>query len=196
MMKSLPHISILKKKNKAFTLIEILLAMTIFAFIGIGIATTFFSGIKLWQRATSGADLWRNDMILSLEAVSKDLRQSLDIPAIGFEGNSKTFSFPVVSGDNIVMTSYSFDAGAKVLARSQAMYKDILEEKINVSTSVKDIVSLDEFSAQYLKADKDAKTLEWKDEWKKEDGIFAAVRFKYKAHNEEFQKTIFVPIAQ
>ncbi|MDP3791112.1 MAG: type II secretion system protein [Candidatus Omnitrophota bacterium] len=181
--------------KRAFTLIETLLAMTIFAFIGLGIAMSFFSGIKLWDRATTSG-LWINDMVLNFETVSKELRQSLDVPAIGFEGDIKSFSFPGLSGNKIVKVSYSFDAAAKAIKRSETMIKDIIEEKMKVESVEKNAFPLDEFSAQYLKMDKDSKSLEWKDEWKKEDGIFIAVRFKGKSHNEEFQKTIFIPIAQ
>lgn len=200
MTRSLRHISMSPKKNSvhnktgAFTLVETLLAMTIFAFIGLGIATSFFSGMKLWQRA-SGTDLWRNNMILNLEPVSRELRQSLNIPVIGFEGNPKSFSFPSISGGKPVRAYYYFDADSKMLKRSEYTMKDIIEDKIGLAVVSRDILSLDDFSVQYMLVDTQAKDVEWVDGWKKEDGIFTAIRFKYKSHNEEFQKTVFIPVS-
>ena len=176
MMKLFPHMS-LPRKNKGFTLIEVLLALTIFAFIGIGIATSFFSGVKLWQRATTSG-VWRNDIILGLEAVSKELRQSIDMPEIGFEGDVKSFSFPSISGSKIIKVVYSFDSAGKVLKRNE-----------------KDVLSLDEFSVQYMRFDLKAGDVEWTDSWKKEDGIFTAIRFKGKSHDEEFTRTVFIPVS-
>lgn len=197
MTRSLAHISRLLKKNKppGFTLVEVLLVMTIFAFIALGIATSFFSGMKLWARAT-GPDSWRNSLILNLESVSKNLRRGLDVPAIGFEGDSNSFSFPALSGNNIIKTSYSYSRDTKVLTRGESMMKDIIAKKLKIDMLERDVLSLDEFTVQYLKVDKETKGLEWEDEWKKEDGIFAAIRFKGKSHNEEFQKTIFIPVSE
>lgn len=197
MTRSLARISSLLKKNKpsGFTLVEVLLVMTIFAFIGLGIATSFFSGMKLWARAT-GADFWHSNLVLNLESVSKNLRQSLDVPGIGFEGDSKSFSFPALSGNNIIRLSYSYSADTKTLTKGELMMKDIIAEKQKLDMVERDLFSLDEFTVQYLMIDKETKGLEWKDEWKKEDGIYAAIRFKGKSHNEEFQKTTFIPVSE
>ena len=178
-----------------FTLIEVLLVMTIFSFIGIGIATSFFSGVKLWQRATTSG-IWRNDIILGLETVSKELRQSIDIPEIGFEGQEKSFSFASISGNKIIKVVYSFDSAGKMLKRKEYAMKDIIEENIKESGIEKDILPLDDFSAQYMRFDLQTGSVEWMDSWKKEDGLFTAIRFKGKLHNEEFTRTIFIPISQ
>ncbi len=141
-------------------------------------------------------DSWRNDVLLGFESVSAALRQSVDIPAIGYSGDEKRVSFPVVSGNNIVMVSYSFDDQKKSLSRREVKLKDVLEENIAGSSAGKLVLSLDEFSIQYLYTDPVKKASEWKTEWKKKDGAFAAVRFISKVHNEEFNKTVFIPIAQ
>lgn len=196
MTKFSSHILKIKKNSrdflKAFTLIEMLLAMTIFSFIALGIATSFFSGVKLWSRAKT-SDFWRNDVILSFEALSSKLRQSLNIPLIGFEGSPQEISFPALSGNTIVRISYYFDVGKKSLIRKEARLKDILEEKEEISK--RSTLSLDEFSVQYLYINPETKKYEWKTSWKKEEGIFIAVKFNGKAHNELFQKTVFIPVS-
>lgn len=181
--------------NRAFTLVEVILAITIFSFIAVGISTSFFSGIKLWGRAIS-TDSWRNDILLGFESVSAALRQSVNIPTIGYSGDAKSISFPIVSGNNIVRASYYFDAQKKALIRRETKLKDILEEKIDSSPEGISVLSLDEFSIQYLYRDPLSNISEWRAEWKKEDGIFAAVKFTSKTHNEEFNKTVFIPIAE
>ena len=174
---------------------EVILAITIFSFIAVGISTSFFSGIKLWGRAIS-TDSWRNDILLGFESVSAALRQSVSIPAIGYSGDAKSVSFPAVSGNNVVEASYSFDAQKKALIRRETKLKDILEKNIDGHSDGRSVLSLDEFSVRYLYRDPLKNISEWRAEWKKADGIFAAVRFTSKTHNEEFNKTVFIPIAQ
>ncbi|MDO8536216.1 MAG: type II secretion system protein [Candidatus Omnitrophota bacterium] len=180
--------------KRAFTLVEVILAITIFSFIAVGISTSFFSGMKLWGRAIS-TDSWRNDILLGFESVSAELRQGVDIPAIGYKGDAKSFSFPAPSGNSIVKASYLFDAQKKALVRSETKLKDILREDIIGSTGGKSMLYLDDFSVQYLYRDPLTEISEWKTEWKKEDGVFIAVKFTGKSHNEEFNKTVFIPIA-
>lgn len=200
MTKRSPHMSGARRSNhgcptKGFTLLETLLAITIFSFIAVGIATSFFSGMKLWGRAAN-TDFGKNFIMLSFESISGALRQSIDMPAIGFEGGASSLSFPAISKDSVVKVSYLFDGAKKMLSRKETSLKDIIGEDTVNSPISKDIVSLDEFHIQYLYRDPLNKNLEWRGSWKKEDGIFIAVRFTGKAHNEEFRKTVFIPIAQ
>ena len=200
MMKIWEYMLRSRRKNralsrKAFTLVEVILAITIFSFIAVGISTSFFSGIKLWGRAVS-TDHWRNDLLLSFESMAAELRQSVNIPSIGYIGDVKSISFLTVSGDNIVRESYSFDAQNKSLMRGETKLKDITEEDKGGHLPYRPVLSLDEFSIQYLYRDNTNNISEWRSEWKKADGIFAAVRFTSKTHDEEFIKTVFIPIAE
>ena len=181
--------------KRAFTLVETILAITIFSFIAVGISTSFFSGIKLWGRAIS-TDSWRNDILLGFESVSAELRQSVDIPTIGFSGDAKSISFPVVSGNNIVRASYYFDAQKKTLMRRETKIENITEENAGGHSDGRPVLSLDEFSVRYLYRDPLSNISEWRAEWKKTDGVFTAIQFISKTHNEEFNKTVFIPIAQ
>lgn len=181
--------------KKAFTLIETILAVTIFSFIAVGISTSFFSGMKLWGRAIN-TDYWRNNILLDFESISSELRQSVNVPDIGFSGDVKSVSFPTISGNNIVKITYSFDPLKKTIVRSEAGLKDVLAERISGYSPGKSILSMDEFSVKYLQRDVVKGTSEWKSEWDKEDGIFTAIKFTLKTHDEEFNKTVFIPIAE
>jgi len=175
--------------------VEVILAITIFSFIAVGISTSFFSGIKLWGRAIS-TDSWRNDILLGFESIAAALRQTVDIPDIGYSGDEKSISFLTISGNNIIRESYSFDAQKKALTKSKTKLKDISENDKGGQAAGIPFLSLDEFSIRYLYRDHLKNTSQWRDEWKKEDGIFAAVQFTAKTHNEEFNKTVFIPIAE
>lgn len=195
-MRPLSHIS-KRIKNKAplrsgFTLIETLLAITIFSFIAAGLAVSFYSGMGLWSRAAA-SDSRRNDVILGFESVSGEIRQGIEMPPIGYEGGPKGFSFPAVSGNTIVKIQYSFDDARKMLVRRESRLQDIINKKSDVIE--KDFLALAEFSAQYLKIGSETGTYEWKDGWSKDEGIFNAVRFKGRVKDDEFQKTVFVPVS-
>ena len=101
-----------------------------------------------------------------------------------------------ISGNKIIKVVYSCDSAGKMLKRKEYAMKDIIEENIKESGIEKDILPLDDFSAQYMRFDLQTGSVEWMDSWKKEDGLFTAIRFKGKLHNEEFTRTIFIPISQ
>ena len=94
------------------------------------------------------------------------------------------------------MASYSFDDQKKAFTRRDVKLKDVLEETIGGSSEGRPVISVDELSIRYLYRDPAKDVAQWKTEWKKEDGVFIAVRFISKSHNEEFNKTVFIPIAQ
>jgi len=187
--------------GKGFSLVEVLMVAVIFSIIGIGIAGSFISGVKIWRRSQDMARVY-SELILTLEKVSGEVRQSADISAIGFEATSEDsagakaqeFSFPALLRGSIVRVTYRFDPQGKKLLRGEAQYKDIIAGNLKDKYTEKTILSLDELKMDYYFFDKESNTSEWRESWKKEDGTFRLVRLSGKYNGEEFTKIILVPI--
>jgi len=188
-------------RKKGFTLVEVLVVTVIFSIIGVGIMTSFVSGVKIWRRSQ---DLFRvyGDLILTLEKVSRELRHSVNIPDIGFEAvSSNEFSFPALVGSSCMKVTYRFDPQEKTLLRGQVRLKDIIAEKEKEEyEKEKDeyregkIIDLEELNINYFYFNKDDKSLCWQDSWKKEDGILRLVKLNGKYNGKEFTKIILIPI--
>ena len=82
-----------KKRNLCgFTLVEILLTVTLFSMCSLAIYKVFSSGIKLWARAQHFA--LEEDMSIFLDKFSEDLRNSFYYTGIHFNGTESRLSIP------------------------------------------------------------------------------------------------------
>lgn len=183
------------RAKKGFTLVEVVMVALILSFVAVGIAGSFVSGMKLWNRALTLSSLG-HDMALNLEGVAKEARQSLNFPEIGFEGNSSGLSFPIVNQGVISKVSYAFDPQKKAVIRGQVDLKSIREDKLQEGYTQKDVFSAEEFSARFMYFDTEKNSTSWADSWAKDKGIFTALQLQGRSKGEEFEKTIYIPVAQ
>jgi len=187
---------IIQKNRLGFTLVEIIVAVTIFSIIAAAIGSSFVSGLKIWDRARN-TDLTRIDFLLTFEKVTRDIRQSVNVPLIGFVGTTTQFSFPVLSDNSIVKVTYRFEPSEKKLICRRSLLKDVSDKCVETGAEEKDMLVLDELAFDYFYYDSDKKIFKWseQDGWIKEQGIPVAVRLRGKFKNAEFTKTTFIPIS-
>lgn len=180
-------------KRKGFTLVEIMVVTLIFSVVASGVFATFVSGMKTWDRVKR-MNLVRGHIFLTMERVAGELRQSVDISQIDFEGEESWLSFPARVGGDIFKIAYLFDPGSKAVSRQQTLLLDINEGEKEDYTE-KRVLTADNFSVQYLFFDQGWDAYLWNDTWEENSGSFSAVRFLIEKDDEMFSKTIFVPIA-
>jgi len=187
----------LNKSKKGFTLLETLVVATIFSFIGLAIATSFLSGIKIWDRARN-TDFIKYNNLLSLEMIAKELRQSLDYPLIGLEVKSEEFSFLTLINDSLTKVTYVFDPEKHVLLRRQVGLKDIIANKEQENTKERiALTSLEGFSLSYFyhyfDTDLNREVYAWKEVKEGITIVAFAIKLQGIVKNELFSKTIFIP---
>lgn len=187
-------LSRVKNKSGGFTFVEILLIITIFSIVGAGIAGTFYSGVKLWLRAKN-ADVYSNELLLNLEGISRDLRQSVYISKVGYEGKAAELSFLTFVGDTAMKVTYKFDVMQKAFVCRRMQLEDALSEELQGNYTERRVASLDAFSLSYFYFDKEKEGYAWKDSWERSEGIPAAVRINAKLKDEEYVKTVLIPIS-
>ncbi|OGW90637.1 MAG: hypothetical protein A3D28_05265 [Omnitrophica bacterium RIFCSPHIGHO2_02_FULL_63_14] len=182
------------KRLSGFTLVEMVMSVTIFSIVAAGIAGTFFSGMKLWQRANQTSAV-QYDGLWALETMARDLRQSVDLPWLGFTGSAQEISFPVPSDGLLYQLTYTFDEAGKQLLRTRVLVKDLVEDKEAEGTMRKTAADADAFSLSFLHRDADTEALSWTETWKPKDGVCVAVKPRITIKGEEFAKEIYIPIA-
>ncbi|MFA5116005.1 MAG: type II secretion system protein [Candidatus Omnitrophota bacterium] len=185
--------AILRTRNRGFTLVETLVVAVVFSFVLAGIGFSFMSGMRIWSRSRN-ISFPKNNLLLVLEEICSELRQSADITQVGFEGDFYKFSFPVLKGDSAVRMTYEFNRDEKVLLKKSVSLADILDKKEEEGLAEKKMASLDDFSVSYLLYDAQEKTYSWENSWDEDSGVFAAIRLKAKLNDEEFTKTVFLPV--
>ena len=81
-----------KRYLTGFTLVELLLAMTLFSIIAVTIYSTFRSGITAWRKVEEVSSTYK-DLRLVLDRISVELRNSQDMGIFDFEGTGDKLTF-------------------------------------------------------------------------------------------------------
>jgi len=165
--------------------------VTIVSVIAAGLMSVFFSGVRIWKRA-SGGDYSVMEAALETERISRELRQCFFLNEAGCSGKKDELTFPIVSvKGRVVRVTYRFDPEEKKFTRSETDFASILAE--DEESVERDIPCFSGFSAEYRSFDKDSQLFVWQDTWDKSLGLFGAVKLTFKVGDEEFSKIVFIP---
>ena len=123
------------KNRRSFTLIEMLITVSILSVIGLAVFSTFNSSIKVWQRLNRQAPAL--DIGLAFEKLSGDLRNSFPFQNIKFAGSKDKLIFAAIvrigdkTGihDEIGSVEYALDNKQGKLSRAQLTYSQLYQEK-------------------------------------------------------------------
>jgi prepilin-type N-terminal cleavage/methylation domain-containing protein len=188
---------LLIKKN-SFTLIEMLLVISVVAIISLTIYATFNNGMKLWQRANRYIP--EEDVNISFDKFATDLRNAFKFTGINFTGTEDKIEFPTLVNSaslknrTVGRVRYFYESGSGILSREQSDYSQVYtSEGSQVQAVLRNIKSL---KFRYYVFDKETKVYSWQGEWTKE-GLPLAVRleveFEYDSQGEKFTKTVNIP---
>jgi len=183
------------RRGRGFTLIEVMVALTIFSAIAVSIGACVMSGLRIWNNIKN-VNFAKANFILDMDRVAGELRRTIDIPEIGFEGKSLEVSFPFVDGKNaVVRLAYLYDPEKKALFRKVTTLRAILDKKDDKEYSEEEFMQLEDFLVTYFDFDKEKEAYLWDKEWTKDQGPFRAVKLEGKFKGESFVKTVFIPIS-
>lgn len=190
----------LMRRNRGFTLIEMLMVSLIMSIISLGLYVTLNSGIKVWQRINN-QELAAEEVNIFFDKFALDLRNSLSFTTINFIGTENGLSFASIiksqrlEGRTIGQVLYTYDSRTGLLNRQQKDYSQIYNaEEAAPSAMLKNIKSL---VFQYYVYDKERKEYFWHNEPLAEQ-IPRAVRLELEfldgAKTYGFTKTAAIPV--
>lgn len=170
--------------TQAFTLIELLISSVLIAVVALAIYTALSSGISLWAR-TNSAGIQKERVIILLERLAREWRNSIKFSGIDFEGTQDTLSFPALitqiyseaetSQPFIIhlpgRITYRFDEDDETILYQRLTYKelnsdieseDISEESMGTRIEISNIKSL---LFSYYKYDEEEEEWVWDEAW-------------------------------
>ena len=171
---------------KGFTLLELLVAILIFAIIISAVYGTMYSGIKVWNVGDDKTGFSESSQI-ALNKMTKDIRNVVRFSGIKFEGEKNSISMPVIKDvyqdknliTQIYKVSYYLDSGN--IMRDAETYP----ESLRGQTKKRELVSsIQELVFSYCNAEK-----EWKDSWE-EDSLPCAIKLSIKSKEDNILETI------
>lgn len=190
------------KNNKltppAFTLAELLIALSIFSVVSIAIYSTFSSGTSVLRRLKN-VDFTQQRILLKAERFSRELRGFPGCRKQLFEGMKTKISFPGNSDYIPCRITYYFDGPSFCLMRVVDKLSQIItpEGKVDAQFKSKPTVFLSkikEVKFSYLNLDPIKKEDGWIDEWK-QDYLPVAVKLSITSQTQEYAWTVFLPKA-
>lgn len=189
------------KKSKApegFTLVELLVSITIFAAVSGAIYATFSCGMSVWRRMQEMDSRGRKPA-LRIEKLSRELRGVLNFNEIPFSGSGNQITFAGILDSEINRITYSFDLQAKTLYRSTDKFSDILAAKKESAEFSSHPLpywagEINSMSFSYLYFDLAQNAYLWKEKWI-DPVLPLAVKIEITTDNDAYTKTVFIPIA-
>lgn len=184
------------KKNEAFTLVELLISLSIFAVIMIALYSAFSTGIGGLRKIESSA-LACESGYFALERINKDLRNSFAyLPDnVKFSGNGAGLSFLTRLPD---FSFVKYSLGDKTLFRLVRTNQDALKDSSETKPRIlaKNVATA---SFTYIYPDPASGELKETDIWNDPSALPAAVRVEITLEGKKespFIRTIYLPGAK
>ena len=191
--------------KSAFTLIEVLLVVSLLAVISIAVFNTFLNGMKIWNKSYRA--IFEEDILVFFEKINMDLRNVVRYSQIRFEGDKNHLTFATlvkVPSDprrvfkeesyvnEIGRVEYYFDETDRAIVRRQAGYGQTFKNKFEPPRRLANTVNFLRFMYFY-------KTAEGYTMQKEGENIIPAavgieVEYGYEKDRRRMTKFIEIPI--
>ena len=199
----LPLRLIYSNKNKqfsrrAFSLVELLIAVGIFSVVSIAIYATFSSGAAVLRRIKD-TDLTQQRILLKTERFSRELREQPTCRKQLFQGDKTKISFCADIDYFPYRLTYYFDSPGNAFKRVADKLDKIIDEESNLdpefhSPAVIYLPKVKEVKFSYLYLDLKKNAYLWTDEWE-QDYLPFAVKFIISTEKQKYESTVYLPRA-
>lgn len=161
--------------DKGFTLVELLITISILSIVSITIYSAFSAGLNVWKRRNQIGKLDISAKI-ALEKIVRDVRNIVKFPDIKITGDKNTLTIPtIIKGEDkdigyyfqIGKVVYSFDSVNSKLYRKELDYPSSFQD---TSSGGRDILSpIKDFSFKYYVYNPEAEEYSWQDAWEEKE---------------------------
>jgi prepilin-type N-terminal cleavage/methylation domain-containing protein len=179
-----------------FSLMELLIAVSIFSVVSIAIYSTFSSGAAVLRRVKN-IDLVQQKILLKQERFARELRTQPSYSKQLFLGSKTKISFPGSVDYLPTRITYYFDPSSFCLMRAVDKLSQIITSEGKVEEGLKSeplifLPKIKEVQFSYLLFDLKKNEYSWLDEWLY-DYLPVAVRLSIINGNQEYVSTILLP---
>ena len=147
---------IFSTNRKGFTLVEVLLVVSLMSLITFSIYNAFANGLRVWERGQRL--VMEEDIAIFFDKLESDARNSFPYSLIPFSGKETSVSFPslvrvlvaskteqgkIAYSKQIGQVEYSFDSTKNILYRRESNYSQATQQKFapgrTILSSVRDV---------------------------------------------------------
>ena len=181
--------------RRAFSLIELLIAVGIFSVVSIAIYATFSSGAAILRRVKD-VDLTRQRILLKTESFSRQLRQQPACRKQLFLGDKDKISFCANLDYFPHRLTYYFDRQDNTLKRVADKLNEIIDEQGNLDPEFHApvkvfLAKVEEVKFSYLYLDLNKNTYLWLSQWE-QDYLPFAIKFTIYSEKQKYESTVYL----
>ena len=197
----------IKFSKQGFTLVELLVIASILAMIAVAVFSTFASGLNVYTRIKTYKRA-KIDVLLSLEKIEKDLRNTFRFSGIDFSGEAKRVDFPGLikdrdpKGNEVISlgrVSYYLNTETGSLTKEEQSYFFTIPENSEARDKVKPLAVAEDVNFSYYYFDATTQKYGWKNSWNKAEGVPTAVKIEINIRNGsetvQVSRSVFIPAA-
>ncbi|MBU1084317.1 MAG: prepilin-type N-terminal cleavage/methylation domain-containing protein [Candidatus Omnitrophota bacterium] len=180
------------KNKKGFTLVEVFLVASLLGMVLVSIFGAYTAGIRVWRTVRETEAIEDKKIFIAVEKMRKELYGYIrDYEETDFEGDSKSLSFPAVSGNDIVTVTYAYKPGKDALIRERKKFTESLKEKDEKTESK--LLDAESFEFSYLYPDDEENMGGWTESFSvPDDKPPLAVKMDIKKDGKKQSKIIFM----
>lgn len=187
--------------RRGFSLLELLIAMSLLSIVGMAIFGNLNSGIKIWKVVQRPSP--QEEMSLFFQKTLRDLHQAFKYTGLPFEGSQNRMSFvtsihtdPELGGDRgIGRVTYFYSRRDKRIMKETQNLNHIYKEKSGLTQRL--LGDVTSFDLSFFVLDPEAEEYHWVKEWEDEEALPVAVRMKFRTlwvdEEQTFTKTFMIP---
>jgi|GEM_PF-1302833 len=171
----MPSYPILHRSRKGFSLIELLVAMTIVSFLGGAIFVTLAQGIRIWQAAVRESKQGVQEFFF--EEIKSELRNSFFYGKSAFNGQNQMLEFHALVSDLRGKGSqthtlkvpaqirYRFQPEKKLIQKEITFYEKMLNKRSALYKTKPALEGVATMSVEYYQRPKKATSASWVQKW-------------------------------
>jgi prepilin-type N-terminal cleavage/methylation domain-containing protein len=158
-------------KNNGFTLIELLIALSLFSLIAAGLYKNLATGIRVWQTENQVNAVTQQARI-SLEMISKDLRNALPLFDTVFEGTAASMSWHTRK-ESLCRLTVALKKAADADMTNLVLTEETLGKTDTCPKPREYLLTSNNtnISFRYACREKNSSTIQWADTWEYKDSL-------------------------
>ncbi len=183
-----------------FTLIEMVVSLTIFSVISLSVYSSFAGGITVWRKAEEFSSVYQTARLV-LDSMALELTNTVKVSGTEFEGGPRIISFITLRrgarvaslSRNSQIAKVTFEVRRDPAGRGYALFRrhaTNLKRRGEAELMVGALASLD---FEYTYQNKVGELLPWVKVWKREEEIPLGVKITLKLGGTQFTKFVFIP---
>jgi len=189
-----------RRKEQGFTLIELVVSLTIFSVISLSIYSSFAGGISVWRKAQEFSSVYQTARLL-LDDIAMELKNAVKVSGTEFNGGPRRLSF-------ITLRQASHGASARRDTQIAKVTFEVLRDpsasgyalfrrqasNLKVRGEAELIVgSLSSLDFQYTYINSVGELQPWATVWKMSDELPLGVKITLNIGGTQFTKMVFIP---